>query len=78
MCGLPKIYDNLKDEDFDAFIQSINWQFDGEETNKDIERILSIIKELIPKIPFLSDSGKTNIYPSLLVNEVFQRSSRAD
>jgi len=72
------IYDNLKDEDFDAFIRSIKWRFDGEETNVAIERILSRIDELIPKIPLPLDAGKTNIYSSLLVNEVFQRSIQDD
>lgn len=72
------IYDNLKDEDFDAFIQSIKWQFDDEETNQAIERILSSIEELIPKIALPLDGSKTNIYSSLLVNEVFQRSIQDD
>jgi hypothetical protein len=72
------IYDNLKGEDFDAFILSIKWRFDGEETNQAIERILFRIEELISKIPLPLDGGKTNIYSPLLVNEVFQRSIQDD
>lgn len=72
------IYDNLKNEYFDAFIKSIKWRFDGEDTNKAIERILFRIEELIPKIPLPLDAGKTNIYSSLLVNEVFFRSIQDD
>jgi hypothetical protein len=72
------IYDNLNDADFDAFISSIKWRFDGEETNKAIERIISRIDELIPKIPLPLDSVKTNMYSSLLVSEVFHRSIQDD
>jgi hypothetical protein len=72
------IYTNLKDEDFDAFIQSIKWRFDGEQNNEAIERILSSIEELISKIPLPLDGDKTKIYSSLLVNEVFQRSIQDD
>jgi hypothetical protein len=72
------IYGNLNDDDFDAFIQSIKWQFDGEKTNQAIERILYRIEELIPKIPLPLHGRKTNIYSSLLVNEVFQRSIQDD
>jgi hypothetical protein len=72
------IFDNLKDEDFDAFIHTIKWQFNGEESNYAIERILARIEALIPKIPLPLDGGRTNIYSSLLVNEVFQRSIQDD
>ena len=72
------IYDNLKDEDFDAFIQSIKWHFDGVESNQAIGIILSRIEELVPKIPLPLDGSKTNIYASLLVNEVFHRSIQDD
>lgn len=72
------VYDNLKDEDFDAFIRSIKWRFDGEEPNEAVQRILTEIKELIPKIPLPLKSERTQIYLSLLVNEVFQRSMQDD
>lgn len=68
------IFKNLTDEDFDRFIQCIKWRFDGDESNKAIETILARIQELIPKIPLPLIDNKTNVYSSLLVNEVFQRS----
>lgn len=68
------IYNNLMDEDFDRFIQCIKWRFDGDESNKAIETILARIQELIPQIPLPLIDNKTNVYSSLLVNEVFQRS----
>ncbi|MGC4102297.1 hypothetical protein [Ferruginibacter sp.] len=68
------IYDNLTDEDFDAFTKSINWQFDDEETNEAVENILGRISGLIPKLPLPLDAAKTTIYSSLLVSEVFMRS----
>lgn len=71
-------YDSLKDEDFDAFIRCIKWRFDGEETNLAVERILSNIENLIPRIPLPLDDEKIQIYLSLLVNEVFQRSIQDD
>lgn len=72
------IYTNLKDENFDALIGSIKWQFDDEEANDAIDRILGNLQELIPRIPLPLDSDKTKIYSSLLVNEVFKRSIQDD
>lgn len=69
-----EIFKNLTDEDFDRFIQCIKWRFDGDESNKAIETILARIQESIPKIPLPLIDSKTNVYSSLLVNEVFQRS----
>lgn len=72
------VYKNLKDEDFNAFIQCIKWQFDGIESNKAVDQIISHIEDLIPKIPLPLDDRKTNIYVALLIKEVFQRSIQDD
>ncbi|WP_333888130.1 hypothetical protein [Sphingobacterium siyangense] len=68
------IYDNLTDQDFDSFIKCIKWDFSNEDTNVAVEKIINNIKDLIKKIPLPLNSGMVEIYFSLLVNEVFQKS----
>lgn len=72
------VYDGLKDEDFDSFIRCVKWQFDGVDSNKAVEDILTRIEDLIPKIPLPLDDSKTTIYSALLVNEVYKRSIQDD
>jgi len=68
------IYDNLKDEDFDAFIRCIKWRFDDMESNQAVNELFQRIEELIPKIPLPLAADKSSSYTALLIKEVFQRS----
>lgn len=68
------VYDNLSDIDFDSFIKCIKWDFSKEESSAAVESILSRIKVLISRLPLPLESAKIEIYSSILVNEVFQRS----
>ena len=72
------VFNNLSDDDYDAFIRCIKWQFDGLDTNAAVQQTLSKIRELIPKIQLPLDHSKTSTYSAILVNEVFQRSSMDD
>lgn len=72
------IYNNLKDEDFDAFARCIKWQFDGIDVNAAIEQILSRINDLIPKIPLPLDDEKISTYSALLIAQVYNRSIQDD
>jgi len=72
------IYDNLSDSDFDSFIKCIKWDFSKEESSAAVESILSRIKGLISRLPLPLESAKIEIYSSILVNEVFQRSIQDD
>lgn len=68
------VYDSLKDDDFDQFIKSIKLHFNGEDSNDAVERVIANIKNLITKVPLPLNLEKTDIYFSILVNEVFQTS----
>ncbi len=72
------VYNKLKDEDFDAFIKCIKWQFDGVDSNIAVEQIISRIEELIPKIQLPLDESRTQIHAALLVKEVYERSIQDD
>jgi hypothetical protein len=72
------MFGNLKNEELDAFIRCIKWQFDGVDTNEAIEQIAARIENLIPKIPLPLADDKTRTYVALLVSEVYQRSIQDD
>jgi len=70
------VFDQLSDDDYNSFINCIKWKFEGVDSNSAMASTLSKINELIPKIPLPLDAGKTVTYSSILVNEVWQRSSK--
>jgi len=72
------IYDGLKDENFDEFINCIKWQFDDVDSNIAVEQIMSRIGGLIPKIQLPIDESRNQIHAALLVKEVYERSIQDD
>lgn len=71
------LFNELADEVYDNFIQSIQWQFDGIDVNKAIEKQIEIINTQIEKIPLPFDSG-SHVAFSLLRGEVASRSIQDD
>jgi hypothetical protein len=72
------VYNHLTDDDFDNFIRSIKWKFDGIDSNTAVDQLTSRIEELITGVPLPLDDKKTTVYRSLLVTEVFERSIKDD
>lgn len=72
------VYDSLTDEHFDLFIKCIRWQFNNEESNEAVEKVIANIKILIGMVPLPLDMSMTEIYFSLLVSQIFQKSIQDD
>jgi hypothetical protein len=72
------LFNELTDEVYDNFIQSIQWKFDGiKDVNTAIENQIEIINTLIEKIPLPFDSS-SHVAFSLLRGEVASRSIQDD
>lgn len=69
------LFNELTDEIYDNFIQSIQWKFEGIDVNTAIESQLARINALIEKIPLPIDNS---IASSLLYREVTSRSIQDD
>ena len=68
------VYDSFSDEDIDQFIKCIRWVFHQEEPNEAVENVVADIKANLTRIPLPLEEDKTDIYFSLLLNEVIQKS----
>lgn len=74
VAAAKKLFEELQDQDIDAFIKCIKWKFDGIDPNTAVERLVDSIKNKIPMIPLPLDDRKTDIYAALLIAEVSNRS----
>ncbi len=72
------VFENLNDEDINAFIRCIRWKFDGVDSDTAIDQIVERIGLLIQQLPLPIDESKSQTYAALLITEVWRRSTRDD
>lgn len=71
-----QVYDALTDDDIDAFISCINWQFDNIDQNTAVDQVVTEIETLVLQLPLPLDETKSKLYADLLIAEVHRRSTR--
>lgn len=71
-----QIYDALTNDDIDAFVRCIKWQFDNVDQNTAIDQIVEDIEALVMQIPLPLDESKSKIYGALLIAEAHRRSTQ--
>ncbi|HEX5152806.1 MAG TPA: hypothetical protein VFW07_15250 [Parafilimonas sp.] len=72
------IYDQLPDDTWNAFISSINWQFDAIPQEQAIPLLYEEIANLIPNLPLPINPSKVSTYISVLHFEISSRTAQAD
>jgi len=68
------VYDSFSDEDIDQFIKCIKWVFHQKEPNEAVENVVADIKANLTRIPLPLEEDRVDVYFSLLLNEVIQKS----